>query len=189
MQCINKFKILDGDTVIFEGTSHEVADKFGFRPKDIGTYANNHSKLLGKYIVVSDGKVRKTKAESIYGLFLNNELVDKGTCDELIKKYGTTRNSLIGKAYTDGLYLNKYAVRTIGRTDNNIDLKRTQSSKHQANLEYLIKHLRKYGNTCFNGKVEDYIEELKEVGLEPRIRQVVSRNMAGRKEKWWVLEL
>lgn len=102
MRCINKFKILDGETVIFEGTSHEVADKFGFRPKDIGTYANNHSKLLGKYIVVSDGKVRKTKAESIYGLFLNNELVDKGTCDELIKKYGTTRNSLIGKAYTEG---------------------------------------------------------------------------------------
>lgn len=130
MQRINKYKILDGDQVIFDGSSIEIAEKFGIKPKDLGTYADNHTKLLSKYYVVRNGKVMAERPKKI-----------------------------------------------------------VQSSKHQDNLEYLIKHLRKYGNTCFNGKIDDYIEELKEVGLEPRIRQVVSRNMAGRKEKWWVLEL
>ena len=130
MQRINKYKILDGDKVIFDGSSIEIAEKFGIKPKDLGTYADNHTKLLGKYYVVRNGKVMAERTKKI-----------------------------------------------------------VQTSKHKDNLEYLIKHLRKYGNTCFSGKIEDYIEELKEVGLEPRIRQVVSRNMSGRKEKWWVLEL
>jgi transposase len=130
MQRINKYKILDGDTVIFDGSSIEIAEKFGIKPKDLGTYAVNHTKLQGKYYVVRNGKVMAERTKKI-----------------------------------------------------------VQTSKHKDNLEYLIKHLRKYGNTCFNGKIDDYIEELKEVGLEPKIRQVVSRNMSGRKEKWWVLEL
>ena len=57
MQRINKYKILDGDKVIFDGSSIEIAEKFGVKPKDLGTYADNHTKLLGKYYVVRNGKV------------------------------------------------------------------------------------------------------------------------------------
>ena len=193
---MNIYGIYENDVLLFKGTSKEVADKYDFTTKEVSSYANRGTRLRGQYVVKREFTTRKPKKEKksveyIYGLFEKSKLVDKGTPEELAKKYNTSVNQLTTYVYTGNNYLGKYLVKKIVKTDENFEemSKRINKKKFQENLDYLMTNLKIYGNTNFNEKMDDYIPELKKRGYNVKITLRTSSNMRGRKEKWWLVEL
>ena len=191
---MNLYGLYENGTLVFKGTSKQIAEKCDVLTKDVTTYAGRGTRMCGRWIVKKEGKYvlppKEKVARSAYGLYEGDKLVDIGSGRKLAEKYGTTLYELTNHAYKDSKYLGKYLVRKVERTsEDKVEIqKRTTSKKFEENLKNLLTNLKIYGNTSFVGNIDEYISELKKNGYEPKITLKIDTNLKGRKEKWWLIE-
>ena len=117
------------------------------------------------------------KKLQIYGLYENDELVFKGTAREILDKYDIRQDNLwvyVGR----GIKLfGKYRINKLDDEQITPPKKehKKRLTKYEKDLDYLIRHLREYGNTLLNYKPNKYIEDLKAVGLDCTYRKAYER--------------
>lgn len=115
--------------------------------------------------------MRKVKT---YNIYEGENIVYTGSYKE-ISSWLDIRD-IYGYLAKDCLVHRKYRVvesgeyKTIG-VEKEIKPK-TRITKHQKTLNYLIQHLRLYGNVYLNDKPNKYLKELSELGYECDVREL-----------------
>ena len=114
------------------------------------------------------------------------ELVFKGTRKEIMEHFKTGQLSMEGYISRGSIFLKKYTVENSGEIK--IVRYNVPPKKATSKLEYLQKHLEKYGITILNSDPTKYIEPLKELGIEFTFRKATLTTGVGRKTRFYVLE-
>ena len=112
-----------------------------------------------------------------YELFENDKYIGKGTSEEVAKMIGCTRSTVNSYAIYNKLIYGKYKVVKVDTKLVEIEYQRNYKPKTEFNdntLDYLVRHLKEYGNTVMPNKVkpDKYLEPLREMGLDCLVRSV-----------------
>lgn len=179
---------LDGNEVIV-GSPKEILEKGYISKKtNLFAYVINKSHINKKYKVerlpdlIIEGKSEKRKnnvkkLRTIYGIYKGDEEIARGTQKELCEKGYCNKNTVLAGYAKRHTYLNDYQVRIIGSmslTDGKLYpyINRQAAKKPQIpELEYLLVHLKKYGNTFTRVNPSEYTGQLKEKGIDIDIQQ------------------
>ena len=106
-----------------------------------------------------------------YGLYEGGELVYKGTANQISEKYYMDKNALYNAYHHNYLFLNKYNVTIMSNKPEPHEARMTQFEK---NIEYVIKHLKLYGNTTLpkikTSELKKYIDAIKEKGYDVDVK-------------------
>lgn len=130
--------------------------------------------------------------ENIYELYDDGKLIFKGNRESCAKQIGCQPQSLIHKYTHKGeKMLGRFTLKLVGQEKKVYELKRKNKvesviTKRQTTLEYLIKHLSKYGNTILNTNPEKYLKQLKKEGYDCLVRKVKED---GHNRYFYVLEV
>ena len=92
-----------------------------------------------------------------YGVYnLDGELIYRGDVDDIVTSLDTKRNTVYVAVKNGFKVKRKYYVREIG----------TKKTMYEEQLDYLIRHLDRYGNTVIPSgkKPSDFLEELEKRG-------------------------
>lgn len=162
---------------IFHGTEPEVQERFGLaRGTRISTYCNSGAKISKIYEVV------QTKGKRVYEAYEGDELVAAGSAGDIIRQLKLPSNYPISNfAETEYKMLGRYTVMLAGSQ------RIYPKTRHEKNLEYLISHLSRYGNTVFDKEPIEFMDELEKAGYKCAYRKVDSFNGKHR-SKFYVLE-
>lgn len=108
----------------------------------------------------------------IYGVFLEDRLVFKGTRFEICDEYDITRKSFYAYKRDRKLH-NLYRIKAIGR-DSKVEpiAVGKPKSEREIKIEYLLEHLRIYGNVMSVFDPVPYFPDLYDLGFDCRVREV-----------------
>lgn len=128
---------------------------------------------------------------NIYNLYDNGNLIftgDKKQCAEII---GCQEKSLIHKyTHKDAKMFGRYTLKLAGTENREYGKVRKKIEKIETRkpttLEYLIKHISRYGNTILNEDPQKYLQPLKQEGYDCTIRKVKEE---GTKKYFYVIEV
>lgn len=158
----------------------------------LDVYADTNVVLLKKYKVKSNGKVEivsatkqksldRPRLRTVYSIIdsATDEVVFTGTLSQAEKseKWSKYRNKLSMYAYHRHRLEGKYYVKVVGSwsaKENKIlpyhpprpQKIRIEKAKPLTELEYLVMHLRMYGNTFTRADPSQYTNDLKDRGIE-----------------------
>lgn len=148
------------------------------------TYKNNMNKKVNKVF-----EYHLSKDNTIVFSGLKFEICEYLKClsielDEAIKKDSTLYGYKISRTLTDRRYLFGKKARENKPIINIIE------RKVDKRLNYLIRHLNEYGNTCLGciseARVKEYIDKLDRQGIKAKYRKVKYKFD---KRYWYVLEV
>lgn len=109
----------------------------------------------------------------IYAVYDGDIEVFRGTSQQVTEKFdlcGTSPNEYFRR---NMLIQRKYRVVVLGNAPHKERKEKARSlTKHEKELEYLVTHLRTYGNTIFPTEPKKYIKELNDLGINVRYRKV-----------------
>ena len=136
--------------------------------------------------------VRKQKRyKAIYECYDEGKYIATGTRNELADIINVPRTFAIADHLNGFPYLGRYTFVKVGEKAfySEVHLKERRSQKHEDVLDYLYRHLKETGVTCLTKDPTPYLSELKEKGIEVKVRRTY--NLTGRKRKSWyhVLEV
>lgn len=99
-----------------------------------------------------------------YKLYKDGELVHEGVASEIHKFCGLNKSFIKKYAENNLVYKGKYTFKINGKIEHCPQF--LGGSKIMSDEEYLLFHLKKYGNTTFNKDPSPYVDYLKQNGLE-----------------------
>lgn len=133
-----------------------------------------------------------TKKQFVYILSQGEEEVFRGYKSEVCD-YLKVLSIEIDEAMKYGFNLKGYTIsRELADKKESVDDKYMQvvENKEDKTLNYLIYHLKRYGNTCLGSMreqvVKDYIKKLSQRGLECRYKKKLSE---GEHKAWYLIEV
>ena len=109
-----------------------------------------------------------------YCVIENGEIVFKGNRNEVAEKVGISVPSIYEYLRTDKIIHDRYYL--IHEGENNpvkMKKKKVEPTKREQNLEYLLTHLRIYGNVSSTFDPVPYLPDLYELGLNCSVQEVV----------------
>lgn len=134
---------------------------------------------------------------NIYELYDDGKLIFTGDRFKCAKVIGININKLTRYETHNGKkILNRYTLKPIGKEQrlNLIDTKIIPNTKKidkqnkNKTMEYLLKHLREYGNTVLNNNPERYLKALRENGLDCTYRKVLEDGVK-QKRYFYIIEV
>ena len=146
------------------------------------------------------------KQLAVYGLFDDNDaMVFKGNVKEVTKHLNITASYLYEHLRTEKMLKGKYKVKRVGESFYEVERKpykkheKKEKQKDDFSLEkpidYLLWHLRIYGNTSTSYNPVPYLPELLDEGLNCRVKEIFyapERKVKGRRrkpEKYYYIEV
>lgn len=138
------------------------------------------------------------KKRHLYGLFLDDKEVFRGSAEDIKDKFGDIQTGIGWYAkYKYKLY-KKYDVKYLGKCEIS-ETKSKNMDKPRDTYEYLVEHLKIYGNTSLNNDkdVKTYVRRLRRNGIKCSYRKAIVREPAKRfrnpakrneQEYFWVIE-
>lgn len=116
---------------------------------------------------------------------LNNQLVyEANNQSELARMVGVSKSMI------------SYVIRKDTLLNNELRIEKEEKdvakkiNKVEKNIDYLYRHMKHYGNTCFTNDASEYVEALKEKGIEFKARKVRDGvgKKRGRPKYFYILE-
>ena len=171
---VSIFNILQDGHVVFCGTGGEVQRQFGLSANTrVSEYALYGKKINKKYDVeyAEKGDLRVE-----YDFYEKGEWVFRGTNKEFKDHFNVQfTGSVASYARSNSLILGRFRAYHA-------------EAKQDKRLDYLATHLEKYGNTVSKKDPAQYIEALKEQGINCTIRKCVARDAKRRKDVYYIIE-
>lgn len=104
----------------------------------------------------------------IYEVYSNDVKIAEGTQKEIAKIIHCCDSNICSAVKNDALVHNKYRIK--------------EKFVKSDDLDYLYRHLMKYGNTTFRGNPKKYVKQLRQFGITFRYK----KSMSGRND--YILE-
>lgn len=121
-----------------------------------------------------------------YALYENGSLVFEGSSREIEEHYNTTCHALQNYVDKGHKFLKKYDVKYTGTKKIP---KYAPKPKTDNKLNYLLEHLKRYGNTVLSRKPDEYLIKLKEHGFNCKARKVTDVEVKKRKKSYYIIEV
>lgn len=106
----------------------------------------------------------------LYGVYNKDVLEFKGDVRHIARQYRVCRNTVYCYIDRDRTFLKKYRIRSIDETPLKPQYK---SAPFEDNIQYIIKHLRLYGNTTLpkikNSELKAYVDAIEENGFNIKV--------------------
>ena len=130
----------------------------------------------------------------IYECYENGKLIGKGTSDEIAELIGCNRSTVNAYAIAEKPVYDKYTFKKVDTVLVSIEYERKEKPKQEYNdntLDYLVRHLRKYGNTVMPNRIkpDKYLEVLKEMDLECIVRKIPDVSEGKKRGFYYILEV
>lgn len=126
----------------------------------------------------------------VYGVYEGDKLIFQGLSREIQDHFNTPRTNPSSYTRRGGHYLGKYIIKHIGDREADKLIIPPKAREEERMLEYLTYHLNKYGNTVFAKRnPDDYIEKLKERGINCKARKVCDKVGKKYKSYYYIFEV
>ena len=171
---VSTYNILQDGHIIFTGTGGEVQKQFGLSPCTRLSEYVLYARKLCKIYDVEFAEKGDLRVE--YDFYENGEWVFRGTHKEFKDRFNVKfTGSVSSYARSNSLILGRFRVYHA-------------ETKKDKRLNYLAYHLETYGNTVSKKDPAQYIDKLKEHGINCTIRKCVARDAKRRKDVFYIIE-
>lgn len=123
------------------------------------------------------------RREYIYGIFDSEEMIFKGTNEEVADAYGVTPKSVYYYAIKGMRLKKKYGVKFLNKPGRSVEPKRIRT-KEEIQLEHLVTHLKIYSNCASVFDPVPYYPELLDLGMNCRCHEFHDKDGT-----WYMTEL
>lgn len=122
-----------------------------------------------------------------YDVYDGDNVIFSGSAVEIKKRFGLYKEISIKNYCKNGIRLfRKYTIKQNGFIEAKDEPVENRITRQQyEDMNYLLFHLRFYGNTTFNKDPSRYVEMLKNFNINVRI---IEHPKQGREKAWWYIE-
>ena len=137
---------------------------------------------------------------NIYGVFHDGKKVFEGSIEEVAKKYDIKTTRIPNLTNRGTKLFGVYDIVILQRVAKSVYLegkkpKIVEPSKHDKDMNHLLTFLKMHGNVASDFNPTPYLDELKELGFDCKVRKIVEARkgrfslQSRHDEVWYVTEL